>query len=61
MLATYFDVRKTAEDTILFHSLAHEKGNNNILYEHAQKFADLKNNAIITAFNKLLDEIYQMQ
>lgn len=60
MIANYFEVKKAANDSILFHSLSHTGSNGELQYEKANKFGDLKNNAIITAFNKLLDEIYDM-
>ncbi len=60
MIANYFEVKKTAEDSIAFHSLSHDNNTGELRYDKAYKFADLKNNAIIAAFNKLLDEIYDM-
>ncbi len=60
MVASYFEVKKQEADDIVFHSLSHIDNTDNIQYEKAGKFADLKNNAIIAAFNKLLDEIYDL-
>ena len=60
MIANYFEVKKAAEDSIVFHSLSHSGSTGELQYEKAYRFGDLKNNAIITAFNKLLDEIYDM-
>ena len=60
MIANYFEVKKAADDDIVFHSLSRSGGNGELQYEKANRFGDLKNNAIITAFNKLLDEIYDL-
>lgn len=60
MIASYFEVKKQEGDQIVFHSLARPENENGIQYEKADRFADLKNNAIATAFNKLLDEIYDL-
>ena len=60
MIANYFEVKKTKEDSIVFHSLSRTEAGGKIQYEKSLRFADLKNNAIITAFNKLLDEIYDL-
>ena len=60
MIANYFEVRKTEQDSILFHSLFHKDDAGGIQYEKASGFADLKENAIISAFDKLLDEIYDL-
>ena len=60
MIANYFEVKKTKEDSILFHSLSHADVPGELQYEKASRFADLKENAIISAFNQLLDEIYDL-
>lgn len=60
MIANYFEVKKAEQDSILFHSLSHAKDTGGLQYGKASKFADLKENAIISAFNKLLDEIYDL-
>lgn len=60
MIATYFDVKRTDGDSITFHSLSHANNSSEVQYATAAKFDDLKGNAIITAFNKLLDEIYYL-
>ena len=60
MIASYFEVKKRAGDDIVFHSLSHVEDTGNIQYERADKFADLKSNAIIAAFNALLNEIYNL-
>lgn len=61
MLASYFEVRKQQGDKILFHSLSHNSQNLCLEYENAEKFAALKNNMIISAFNELLNDIYDME
>lgn len=60
MIASYFDVKKQYGDDITFHALSHADETSNIQYEKAYKFADLKNNAIVTAFNTLLNDIYNL-
>lgn len=60
LIASYFEVKKQSDDDILFHSLAHSEDGKNILHEQAERFADLKNNAIVTAFNCLLNDIYDL-
>lgn len=60
MIANYFEVKKTEEDSILFHSLSHADMTGELQYGRASRFADLKENAIISAFNQLLDEIYDL-
>lgn len=61
MLASYFEVKKTAEDHLLYHSLSHSGKKAVLEYEKSERFSELKNNKIIEAFNKLLDEIYNME
>lgn len=58
ILAKYFEVRKRKEDDVLFHSLAKSDG---IVYENNRRFSELKNNSVISSFNALLDEIYDME
>lgn len=60
MIANYFEVKKTEKDGILFHSLSHTDAAGELQYGKAARFADLKENAIITAFDQLLDEIYDL-
>lgn len=59
MLAKYFEVLKDDSDTVLYHSLY--KTEQGIGYECGEAFDDLKNNAIINSFDKLLDEIYDRE
>lgn len=60
MIASYFAVKKIGGDSIVFHSLSHDVEANRINYAKSEKFSDLEGNAIISAFNKLLDEIYDL-
>ena len=60
MIASYFEVKKTEHDKLMFHSLSLTDSSYAISYEKAEKFADLKNNSIISAFDKLLNEIYDI-
>lgn len=60
MIASYFEVKKQEGDRLVFHSLSHSEDADMIHYEHSESFDELKNNAIITAFNKLLNEIYDL-
>ncbi len=61
MLASYFEVKKRSEDGVVFHSLSHQNTSGAVVYEKSEKFADLKSNPIIAAFDKLLNEIYGME
>ena len=60
LTASYFDVKKTPSDNVVYHSLSIEYSTGILQYEKADKFADLKNNAIIDAYNRLLDVIYDL-
>ena len=59
LLASYFGVKKAENDSIVFHSLSHTNEATGITYTKSLKFADLTNNPIISAYNNLLDEVYQ--
>ena len=58
MISSYFDVKKRKGDSVTYHSLARDREGGRILYARAERFDDLENNAIISAYNRLLDEIY---
>ena len=58
MLAKYFEVKKKEGDSVRFHSFYKE--DNQVKYEFGDRFGSLKHNTITEAFNKLLDEIYDM-
>lgn len=59
MLAKYFEVRKTCDNSVLFHSL--HKENNSVKITSGRKFGELKNNIIISSFESLLKEIYDFE
>lgn len=54
-VAKYFDVRRTEEDKIKFHSFF-RKEKNEIYYEGQTMFADLEHNTIMETFMKLYHE-----
>lgn len=58
MLAKYIEVLKEEGDEVMFHSLY--KTVDGMCYECGEGFDDLKNNAIINSFDKLLDDIYAL-
>lgn len=60
MIASYFEVKKQKEDRVIFHSLSHAEETDVIYYDKSKTFDNLKNNVIITAFNNLLNEIYDL-
>ncbi len=55
IFAKYFEVKRK-DSNILFHSLF--KTANGVQCETNENFRDLKNNAIISSFDQLLDEVY---
>lgn len=60
LLAKYFDVRKKKDDAVRYHSLyLTESGS--VQCESRECFADLQHNAIMDAFDKLMDEVYGLQ
>ncbi len=59
MLANYFGVKKKETDELLYHSLNKDE-DGHISYESNGMFSQLKNNSIIVAFARLLDEIYDL-
>ena len=60
LFASYFEVKKSEHDILMFHSLSITGTACGVTYEKAEKFADLQNNPIISAFDKLLNEIYDI-
>ena len=58
ILAKYFEVLKDKNDDVRFHSFY--KGEAGVGYECGYIFDELKNNAIVKSFDKLLDEIYDL-
>lgn len=60
LFAKYFDVRKQMVDKVAFHSLYEDSGLG-VQCETRNSFEALKNNTIMDAYNKLLDEVYGLQ
>lgn len=56
-LAKYFEVKRTYEDKVLYHNLY--KTNNGVKSESNEYFGNIKNNPIIEADSKLLDEVME--
>jgi len=55
VIAKYFEIRRTPNDTVLFHSLY--KTDTGVKSESNTNFRDLKENPIITALDVLMDEV----
>jgi len=55
ILAKYFEVKRKENDSVIFHSLY--KTDNGVKCESNADFRNLKNNSIIAAFDKLMDEV----
>ena len=58
LFAKYFDVRRSKTDSIEFHSLY--TGDSGIQAESKDFFDELEHNEILKAFDKLLDEVYEL-
>lgn len=56
LFAKYFEIKRTEQHSVTFFSLFSDKGEINC--EQNNYFKELKNNPIIAAFDKLLDEVY---
>ena len=56
-LAKYFEVKRKENNQVLFHSL-YKKGNE-VLAQTEEYFGKLRNNKIISADEKLLDEVFE--
>lgn len=56
ILAKYFEVKRKKDNEVMFFSLY--KSNNAVQCEKNKYFNDLKENPIVEAFDKLLDEVY---
>lgn len=59
IFAKYFDVRRRKADLVSFHSLYFD--NDEIKCETQQHFEELRKNDIMSAFENLLDEIYNLE
>lgn len=55
--AKYFEIKRNSDDKVLFHSLY--KTQYGVKCQSEQNFGDLKNNSIIDADSKLLDEVIE--
>ena len=60
LFAKYFDVRKKDGDDVAYHALYQDE-EDVVCCEKADRFDELKHNAIMDAYNKLLDEVYGLQ
>ena len=61
IFAKYFDVAKSDNDSVLFHSLYFEGKTGGVKCETQTYFENLKHNDISAAFNHLLERVYQIQ
>ena len=59
ILAKYFEIRKTAQDRIQFHSLYQD--GTEITVESKTMFSELEHNAIVAAFDRLMDDVYNVE
>lgn len=55
--AKYFEIKRNSDDKVLFHSLY--KTEQGVKCQSQENFGDLKNNSIIEADSKLLDEVIE--
>ncbi len=55
ILSKYFDIRKK-NDVVKYYSFYHS--DKNVVCEYGNSFVNLKNNPLIKAFDKLLDDVY---
>lgn len=60
IFAKYFDVRRKETDTVKFHSL-YKNFENNVQIESKGQFHELNHNDIMTAFERLLNEVYNLK
>lgn len=63
MLAKYFDIRKTHNDSIKFHSLSKvcNENDSGISYSSSCDFSSINDNVILKSFENLLDEVYSAE
>lgn len=61
IFAKYFDVLKKDNDHILFHSLFFDEKTDGVQCETQTYFEYLKHNEIAATFNRLLEQVYQLQ
>ena len=58
IFAKYFNVRAKDTDSVMFHSLYTEESS--VRCESGKSFSALKHNAIMAAFDSLLNEVYEL-
>ena len=59
LFAKYFDVRRKETDSVVFHSL-YKEAPINVQAESKAYFDELEHNDILKSFDKLLDEVYEL-
>ena len=59
LLAKYFDVRRKEGDFVMFHSL-YKEDLANVQVESREYFDELEHNDILKSFDRLLDEVYEL-
>ena len=59
LFAKYFDVRRKSGDSVMFHSL-YQEYSVDVQVESREYFDELKYNDILKSFDKLLDEVYEL-
>ena len=59
LLAKYFDVRRKEVDLVMFHSL-YKEDSSDVKVESKEYFDELEHNDILKSFDKLLDEVYEL-
>ena len=60
VLAKYIEIHELCDDTVQFCSL-YKDTSGEAVFEEAAKFSDLKHNAIMASFERLMDAIYDLQ
>lgn len=58
ILAKYLEVLMKESDAVAFHALY--KSDNGVKCETCSNFRDLEHNAIVSSFDKLLDEVFDL-
>lgn len=58
ILAKYFEIKATPNHDLMYHSL-YKTDDSGVKCESSKTFKDLNHNTIMTAFEKLLDEVYE--
>ena len=58
ILAKYIEIKTEETDNVCFYSLYNHEGS--VICEISPRFSELKHNAIMSSFDKLLDEVYNL-